>query len=724
MSALASLSSLLKQPAVWLGGVFVAAAGTYVTTNLMTPVQTFLSEKTAEKACQYRQKPVASDSQFTILVSPLAHDPDKLHTRKIMQAFINEAGFRVVPICESLNFDLLTDTQSDRNDTLQRAKALINEQQADLLLFGDVSEPGKAVLIYAVNEHGGCDPKPKPMEIKLGVLGSDFTAEEKEKLIEVSLEEIQSACLNQSSIDWPLFAKRMNKMEMFLRYFDFNQANSLKFASSYVEATRLLYSNSQGERWFRKGENFAKEITGEFRGNKENLSPIWTEYGTLQFFRFEKTGDKNDLATAFDAYDKAIGLDPKYAWAYSRRGVVYWGMGDFDRAIEDFDNAIDLDPKEAAGYKNRGNAYLAKGDSDRAITDYTKAIGLDPNPDLYGDRGYAYGKKGDWDRTIEDYTKAIELDPKVAHAYGDRGYAYGKKGDWDRAIEDYTKAIELDPKVAHAYGARGYAYGKKGDWDRAIEDYTKAIELDPKVAAGYTARGEAYGAKRDWDRAIADYDKAIELDPKSTICACAYKGRGAAYLAKDDTNRAIEDFTKAIDFDPKDAAAYAERGLAYEKKGNWDRAIEDYSQAIRLDGKSATWWNARCMARAIAGHLKQALSDCNQSLDLEPNDANARDSRAFVYLKMDKLEGAIADYNIALGLNPSFAASLYGRGVAKLKKGDNDSGNSDIESAKRIQPDIADEFQHYGIQLKQLSPRPPPHSQTSRTHQSRHQEAR
>ena len=118
-----------------------------------------------------------------------------------MQALLSEEGFLVVPICESLNFDLLTDTQSDRADTLQRAKSLIHENQADLLLFGEVSEQGKAVLIYAVNEHGGCDLHPKPTEIKQGVLGSDFTAEEKEKLIEVSLKEIAAGCLNQASID-------------------------------------------------------------------------------------------------------------------------------------------------------------------------------------------------------------------------------------------------------------------------------------------------------------------------------------------------------------------------------------------------------------------------------------------------------------------------------------------------------------------------------------------
>jgi hypothetical protein len=179
MSAWANLynlaSSWIKRPAVWLGGFLAAAAGTYVTTNLMPSVQTFLSEKMAEKACQYRQKPVASDSQFTILVSPLARDPDRSHTEKIMRALLGEEGFLTVPICDSLDLDLSKGSQA-WEDMQQRATEVINAKHADLLLFGFVSVPGQAVVIYAVNEHGGCDRQPKPTEIKLNVLGSEFTA--------------------------------------------------------------------------------------------------------------------------------------------------------------------------------------------------------------------------------------------------------------------------------------------------------------------------------------------------------------------------------------------------------------------------------------------------------------------------------------------------------------------------------------------------------------------
>ncbi len=230
MSAWANLfsraSSLIKRPAVWLGGIFTAAVATYVT-SLLTPVGPWLSERAREKVCEYReyrQKAIADESQFTILVSPLAHDPDGSHTEKVMRAFFPPNGFHAVRICESLNFDFSKDTQAALNEALQRARDLIKTKHADLLLFGDVRKPDDAVVIYAMNEHGGCELRPKPTIIEHGDLPDDFKTEEKEKLIAVSLQELESACSNQESIDWPAFAKRMNKMGNFLKDLPLNKA--------------------------------------------------------------------------------------------------------------------------------------------------------------------------------------------------------------------------------------------------------------------------------------------------------------------------------------------------------------------------------------------------------------------------------------------------------------------------------------------------------------------
>ena len=152
-----------------------------------------------------------------------------------------------------------------------------------------------------------------------------------------------------------------------------------------------------------------------------------------------------------------------------------------DRAIADYTEAIRLDPKYAIAYSNRGLAYRDKGEHDRAIADYTEAIRLDPKyANAYNNRGLAYWRKGENDRAIADYTEAIRLDPKYANAYNNRGLAYRDKGDTDRAIADFTEAIRLDPKFAHAYVNRGLAYEKLADFARARADYNATLGLSQK----------------------------------------------------------------------------------------------------------------------------------------------------------------------------------------------------------------------------------------------------
>jgi hypothetical protein len=103
-------SAIIKRPAVWLLGVLGTVA-TGLITDSFTPVKTFLSDKAAELSCQFRQKPSSNESQFTILVSPLAHDPDRSNTERVMRAFLHETGFIAVPICESLNIDYSTNSR-------------------------------------------------------------------------------------------------------------------------------------------------------------------------------------------------------------------------------------------------------------------------------------------------------------------------------------------------------------------------------------------------------------------------------------------------------------------------------------------------------------------------------------------------------------------------------------------------------------------------------------
>jgi hypothetical protein len=61
------------------------------------------------------------------------------------------------------------------------------------------------------------------------------------------------------------------------------------------------------------------------------------------------------------------------------------------------------------------------------------------------------------------------------------------------------------------------------------------------------------------------------------------------------------------------------------------------------------------------------------------------------------LDRALADFDTALRAEPKNAFSFYGRGITKRLKGDTAGADSDIAAAKQISPDIAEDFELFGV---------------------------
>jgi uncharacterized caspase-like protein len=205
---------------------------------------------------------------------------------------------------------------------------------------------------------------------------------------------------------------------------------------------------------------------------------------------------------------------------------------------------------------------------------------------------------------------------------------------------------------------------------------------------------ERVGTKKAWEDFLARYTAGRYADQaREQIAKLATPPLAVARV--DDP--LIKELDKKIQLNSADSAAYYKRGQLYAQHGDLTRAVQDFDEVIRLNPKDAEALNNRCWSRAIIGELQPALKDCDDALRLRPSYLDALDSRGFVNLKMDRPNNAIADYDAALRLNPKHASSLYGRGIAKLRLDNAVGGNGDIAAAKLIQPDIADEFAHYGI---------------------------
>ena len=198
---------------------------------------------------------------------------------------------------------------------------------------------------------------------------------------------------------------------------------------------------------------------------------------------------------AYDLYMKG-----RYAW--SKRTLP-----DLKQAVSYFDRAIGLDPKYAT-------AWLGLGDAWGSMTAYG------------GDQNEAYAKSNAAAR------KALDLDPSMAHAHAILGANYFEK-DWDFAggEAELKKAMQLDPNDATAYQWYAEDLAEIGGREQeAISAIDRARQLDP---ASFIIQAEA-GTIRVWSR---KYDDGLQICqkliaeapgfPRGHLClAQAYKFKG------------------------------------------------------------------------------------------------------------------------------------------------------------------------------------------------------
>lgn len=364
-----------------------------------------------------------------------------------------------------------------------------------------------------------------------------------------------------------------------------------------------------------------------------------------------------------------------------------------------------LSPEQVALARlTRGIARTALGDNVLAGEDYVAAVKhydqlINPaNPDALAvyRRAVALAATGQTDRALDEYADAIKLDPKASLAFLSRGVLLAaRKRAYERAIQDFNRTLELEPNNVDALVARGDAFSQLKDVGRAMADLNRAVALAPGNAVALIARGQAESRRGNQAEAQRDFEAAVKADPRN---ATALVNLAAVTALRGDVAATIPLLDRAIEIDKSDPLAFYNRGYARFTLKQYDKALEDYSAAIDLDRTLGLAFNNRALTRVVLDKdLKAALDDVDEALNLMPLNLDVRETRGFIYLKLNEPAQALANYDAALVLDPNRPLALYGRGLARLRLGDA-GGKGDQQAALTISPDVAAEFERYGLQ--------------------------
>ncbi|MGH2498390.1 MAG: tetratricopeptide repeat protein [Ktedonobacteraceae bacterium] len=287
---------------------------------------------------------------------------------------------------------------------------------------------------------------------------------------------------------------------------------------------------------------------------------------------------------------------PLLASIYGKRGMAYCSRSDYQQAIADFDRALALDPTYAWAYVLRGMAFSAGEEYQRAIADFDQALALEDREALaYAHRGIACTERREYQRAIADFDRALALDPELRGVSLLRSQAYWKLNVSRWGKEEFQRALELDPSDGQALVLRGMAHCCLDEERLAIADFERALEIDPRNALAYAARGHVYLEMRETERARADLLRSQQLAPHDVYVGLLLEWLGLCQEESMPDKPGLPERLEALAaLDRQQPAASLCRGVALVLRGRFEEALASLEQALLLNPEmvEASFWKS------------------------------------------------------------------------------------------------------------------------------------
>jgi Tfp pilus assembly protein PilF len=215
---------------------------------------------------------------------------------------------------------------------------------------------------------------------------------------------------------------------------------------------------------------------------------VWNNYGVF-------LEDRRQFAEAIAAYERAMVLDPSYAWAISNLALQYWlRKADIAEADRLYSEAVRVaGPSALPRILSDFAVFCDEGlaDTKRALELHRRALDEEDQPLVKARLAYFLMKHGQELEQASSLFKAALTeqpdDPLILRIAGEADWFY--KGDREAARTKLHKACTMNPRDHHTWRLAGDVSLVLGDAGSAAYYYRKAMK---RGASGWEIHG-SYG---------------------------------------------------------------------------------------------------------------------------------------------------------------------------------------------------------------------------------------
>ncbi|KAK7291995.1 hypothetical protein RIF29_07597 [Crotalaria pallida] len=228
---------------------------------------------------------------------------------------------------------------------------------------------------------------------------------------------------------------------------------------------------------------------------------------------------KDDMKLSYLAQE-LISTDRLAPQSWCAMGNCYSLQNDHDTALKNFQRAVQLNPRFAYAHTLCGHEYVALEDFENGIKCYQSALRCDiRHYNAWYGLGMVYLHQEKFQFSEHHFRMAFQINPRSSVILSYLGTALHASKRSEEALVIMQKAILADKKSPLPMYQKANILVSLEKFDEALEVLEELIQSSPCESSIFAMMGNIYMRRNMYDRALFHYGIALDLKPSATDAA-------------------------------------------------------------------------------------------------------------------------------------------------------------------------------------------------------------